>query len=96
MNTLDTIYNTLSNAAAVTVSPDVVAYDGNKLRIRNQTLSIIDIDGAPNLLVQFDGNDWVNHFLINEDGTLGNKNLKPTDLFDMMGQFIEPNYSTTY
>ena len=96
MNTLDTIYNTLSNASAVTVSPNDLAYDGNKLRIRNQTLSIIDIDGAPNLLVQFDGNDWVNHFLINQDGTLSNENLKPTDLFDMMGQFIEPNYSTTY
>ena len=96
MNRLGTIYSTLSNAAAVTVSPDDVACDGNKLRIRNQTLSIINIDGAPSLLVQFDGNDWVNHFLINEDGTLGNENLKPTDLFDMMGQFIEPNYSTTH
>lgn len=90
MNTLDTIYKTLTSASPITFPRNQVSRDGDTLRIQNQTLSIIDVAGEPNLFVQMDNTDLAWHYRINEDRTLGCDNMDPTDLFDVMGNFTDP------
>jgi hypothetical protein len=82
---LETIYKTLTKAGRKAVLNETT------LVVGSQIISVIDINGEPNLLVQHDGSDLVNHYLI-QNGKFGTKKSDPSNISDMECMFVEPNY----